>query len=229
MNGGIHMSTTKVRIHNELEIFLKSRKNFYQLLQLLFSDPLHGETLMQIKQNHTIQELLQEIHEGGKILHRYFEHLSECQINQERDEYNRLFVGPGPLVAPAWESYYRSKEQLLFDNCNYEVRKQYHQFGLQNVRENNEPDDHLLLELEFMIYLAELSIKKIESIELVDLLSSQISILENHLSVWIPYFCKRIIENTHSQLYLGTAILLEDFIGFDLQSLNEEKEALINV
>lgn len=225
----VHMSTTKEPLQAELESYFQSRKNFYQLLQLLFSDPLEGEALMLVKENSTLQDLLSEIHEGGKILHRFFDHLSEDQINQERNEYKRLFTGPGPLVAPAWESYYRSKEQLLFEECNYEIRKQYHHFGLQNIRENNEPDDHLLLELEFMIYLADLSIQKCHTSEVIDLVLSQIHLLENHLSIWVPYFCRRIIENTTSHLYLGAAIMLEDFISFDLQSLIEEKEALLNV
>ncbi len=223
------MSTTKEPLQAELELLLLSRKNFYQLLQLLFSDPLEGKDLMHVKDNHTLQDMLAEIHEGGKILHRFFDHLSEGQIKQERNEYNRLFTGPGPLVAPAWESYYRSKEQLLFEECNYEIRKQYHHFGLQNIRENSEPDDHLLLELEFMNYLADLSIQKCHTTEVIDLISSQIYLLENHLTIWIPYFCRRIIENTTSHLFLGAAIMLEDFISFDLQSLKKEKEALLNV
>jgi TorA maturation chaperone TorD len=216
------MSTTKDPYHTELQSFSQSRKNFYQFLQLLFSDPVDGDALIQVKRNQPIQQLLKEIHEGANIL-------SIGQIEQVCEEYHRLFDGPGPLAAPPWESYYRSKEQLLFEECNYEVRKQYHQFGLKNSRENNEPDDHLLLELDFMIYLANLSLQKKKSNERVEIISSQISFIENHLSIWIPFFCKRIIENTSSQLYLGAAILLEDFIRFDLQSLNEEMEALTNV
>jgi TorA maturation chaperone TorD len=222
------MTTTTEPIHTQLQPFLLSRKKFYQLLHLLFVVPANEKALFEIRTNGNLQEL-EEIHEGGKILRNFFEHLSIEQIQKEREEYQRLFLGPGPLVAPPWESYYRSKEQLLFEEWTYQIREQYHQFGLQNIKENNEPDDHLLLELEFMIFLTDLCLQETKIERVIELISSQIHLLEKHLTIWIPYFCERVIENTNSQLYLGAAMLLEDFLSFDLTSLIEVREALSNV
>ncbi|MCL6571397.1 MAG: molecular chaperone TorD family protein [Bacillus sp. (in: Bacteria)] len=222
------MSTTTEQIHIQLQPFFSSRKKFYQLLHLLFVMPANDETFFVIGNNANLHEL-EEIHEGGKILRNFFEHLSIEQIQREREEYQRLFIGPGPLVAPPWESYYRSKEQLLYEEWTYQIREQYHQFGLQNIKENNEPDDHLLLELEFIIFLADLCLQETKNERVIELISSQIHLLEKHLTIWIPYFCKRVIEHANSQLYLGAAMLLEDFLSFDLTSLIEVREALSNV
>jgi TorA maturation chaperone TorD len=224
----MNMITTSTELlHNQLQPFFQSRKIFYQFLHSLFLDPIIGEGLFDKRENLNFRDL-GEIHEGGKILRRYFEHLSDDQINRDKKEYQRLFIGPGPLAAPPWESYYRSKEQLLFEEWTYQIREQYHRFGLQFIKENNEPDDHLLLELEFMTFLSEACLPETEKEKIAQLISSQISFLENHLMIWIPYFCKRVIENTNSQLYLGAAMLLEDFLSFDLQSLYEVRGAMAN-
>ncbi|MFK9092947.1 molecular chaperone [Bacillus salipaludis] len=218
------MATTTEPLHNQLHPFLLSRKKLYQFLHQIFLPPTNM-LLGEIRNSANFHEL-EEVHEGGKILCHFFEHLSNEQINKENEEYQRLFVGPGPFAAPPWESYYRSKEQLLFQEWMYQIREQYYQFGLQNIKENNEPDDHLLLELEFMIFLTDLSLQETKSIRILELISSQIHFLEKHLTVWIPFFCERVIENTKSYLYLGAAMLLEDFLIQDLTSLVEIREVL---
>ncbi|MGG3470092.1 molecular chaperone TorD family protein [Neobacillus pocheonensis] len=207
--------------------FLLLRKNFYQMIYLLFSEP-NMEVFEQIQSNGNLQEI-KEIHEGGKILAAFFEHLSCSQYNKVQEEFQRLFIGPGPLVAPPWESFYRSKEQLLFEEWNDQVREQFHQFGLKSIKENNEPDDHLLLELEFMIFLLDLCLQETETAIIAELLITQVRFLSEHLTVWIPYFCERVIQNTTSQLYLGAALLLEDFLHFDLQTISELKEVVAHV
>jgi putative dimethyl sulfoxide reductase chaperone len=222
------MTTTTEPLHIQLQPFFLSRKKYYQLLHLLFSEPDNIEPFFEIRNNGNMPEL-EEIHDGGKILLDFFEHMTDEQIKKEYEEYQRLFIGPGPLVAPPWESYYRSKEQLLFEEWTYQIREQYHLFGLQYKNENNEPDDHLLLELEFMHFLVDLCLQETMSDRIVELISSQIHFLEKHLTMWVPYCCKRIIEHTNSQLYLGAAMLLEDLLTFDLTALLEVREALPDV
>ncbi len=222
------MIKTNESKHIQLLPFLLSRKNFYQFLYCLFMEPINEEILLTLASSGNFSEL-KEFHEGGRILTPYFEQLTEAQISLERDEYHRLFIGPGSLAAPPWESYYRSNENLLFEKWTLEIRNQYHQFGLKFIKENNEPDDHLLLELEFMIFLVDLNLKSTSPERIEELISSQIHFLKEHLTVWIPAFCKRIIACTNSQLFLGAAMLLEDFLNFDLTSLLEVKEALADV
>ncbi|MEH7083085.1 molecular chaperone TorD family protein [Neobacillus drentensis] len=222
------MITMTDPVYFQLQPLLVARKKYYQLIHLLFFEPLGSETFVEIINHGNLHEL-EEIHEGGKILQNVFEQLTEEQIKREYEEFHRLFVGPGPLVAPPWESYYRSREHLLFEEWTYQVREQYHQFGLQFKNENNEPDDHLLLELEFMLSLIDFSLQEPRKDRVIELISSQIHFLEEHLTIWVPYFCKRIIEHTGSQLYLGAAMLLAALLSFDLTTLLEVREALNDV
>jgi len=216
---------TKDLLQIQLRPFWISRKNFYQLLYDLFVEP--SEVILIGIQNQVKFQELGKIHEGGEILRQFFEHFSPDQLSCEIQEYQRLFVGPGPVAAPPWESYYRSNERLLFEEWNFQVRDFYHQFGIQNVKEKNEPDDHLLLELEFMTYLSDLCLEEKEDERILYFLSKQIEFLEKHLTIWSPHFCERVIENTTSSLYLGAAMLLADFLTFDLASMLEMKEAIL--
>lgn len=208
----------------ELNSLFAARKKMYQFLHLLFLEPVDETALVFLRDQSNLHELAR-IHEGGKILNDYLENLSEINIQHDREEYQRLFTGPGYLAAPPWESFYRSKEQLLFEEWTIQVREQYHRYGLSYIRENKEPDDHLLLELEFMIFLAN---ECLDNSSLQELLSDQISFLKDHLMMWILTFSRRIIENSSSPLYIGAALLLADFISFDLETLLEIKEAMVD-
>lgn len=208
--------------------YCTARKHFYQFLQLLFFKPLTEETVAQLRENSDTLQLT-DMNEGGQLLHHFFDQATESTLLLAKDEFKRLFAGPGSIPAPPWESVYRSQEHLLFGATTYQVRKKYHHFGLQYIRENNEPDDHLILELEFMAYLNDLCMKQQDVQGVADLLSSQIQFLDEHLCQWIPLFTEKILKAAKSDLYRGAALLLNDFILFDVETLKEIKEELANV
>ena len=71
-------------------------------------------------------------------------------LDAARDEYTRLFVGPGALPAPTWESPDLTKEPTLFQENTLAVRAAYRAHGvepkrLQPVRHNAESPVSLLL------------------------------------------------------------------------------------
>lgn len=199
-----------------------ARANIYKFLYLLFAEEMTVEQFLEIKEKGNIQDL-KNIGHGGELLFNFFQNSTKDQLIYEVEEFRRLFLGPGPMPAPPWESVYRSKENLLFDVSTIELRKQYKKFGLKFVNENKEPEDHLLLELEFLIYLIEqyLTNNKNSGEVYID---AQIHLLQNHFIKWIPAFTTRLMNGTKSKLYQGAAMLLNEFISFDLESLKEEKE-----
>ncbi|WP_160721104.1 TorD/DmsD family molecular chaperone [Bacillus sp. USDA818B3_A] len=220
------MTSTKESVQIQLQPFLLARSNFYQFLHLLFAEPIDDDRLTELSKAGKFNDLKFD-HEGGKILADFFENMTRNKnVMTEKEEYRRLFIGPGTLIAPPWESYYRSEEGLLFEEWTFQIRELFHQYGLQNIHENNEPDDSLFLELEFMIFLIHLSLQTEETKEIKDLISSQIHLLKDHMTIWIPEFCQRIIDHSNSRLYIGAAMLLKEFLIFDLTSLLEVKEAL---
>lgn len=59
-------------------------------------------------------------------------------------DYHRLFVGPGTMLAPPWESVHPSDEGLTFQDETLQVRQAYAEFGLTAPAVNREPDDGAL-------------------------------------------------------------------------------------
>ena len=222
------MQTVNETPISQLMDYCKARKHFYQLLQVLFYQPLTELTLAQLKEQGNLHDL-QDMGQGGQLLYPFLMKATGSDLLKAKEDFNQLFVGPGSILAPPWESVYRSREHLLFDKTTHQVRKQYHDFGLQFIQENNEPDDHLIIELEFMMHLNDLCLNEDHHNRLAELLPKQIYFLDEHLSQWIPLFTEKIMKSAQTDLYKGAGMLLNDFLLFDIDSLKEFEGAMTNV
>lgn len=147
---------------------------------------------------------------GLTLLQGFRDAWSHDALPDLRWDYTRLFVGPGPILAPPWESVYRSRERLLFEPTTLDVRRAYARFGLQAPRLNQEPDDHLGLELAFMLHLCGLGVQAAQAQDNVALdtaLAAQRDFLSQHLLQWAPECLTRVTEHAHSDYYRGVAHL----------------------
>ncbi|MGV8965853.1 MAG: TorD/DmsD family molecular chaperone [Cellulomonas sp.] len=127
-----------------------------------------------------------------------------------RRDYNRLFYGPGPMLAPPYESVHRSDEGLVFEQETMQVRAAYAQFQLAAPRLNKEPDDHLGLELGF---LGELCVRAMDAVdanddhELTRLLVGVQDFLDAHLLIWGPQCLTQAADGAQTLFYRGVAAL----------------------
>ncbi len=134
---------------------------------------------------------------------------SEGPVPLARD-HQRLFVGPGPLLAPPYESVYRSREHLLFEEQTLQVREAYRAFGLVAPALNREPDDHIGLELHF---LAEVCLRSLDALDAGDddrfdaTLAAHQAFLTDHLLVWGPSCLELLETNAQTDYYRGVAQL----------------------
>ena len=126
-------------------------------------------------------------------------------------DYRRLFVGPGSMLAPPWESVHLDEEGLMFQEQTMGVRHAYAEFGLQAPELNKEPDDHIGLELAF---LGELAVAALQAGETGDV-GAQGAVLQGmqkfqaeHLGRWAPLLSGLIIEGAQTQLYRAVGHLL---------------------
>jgi len=130
--------------------------------------------------------------------------------DEVRRDYNRLFFGPGPMVAPPYESVYRSEERLLFELQTMQVRASYARFGLAAPRLNREPDDHIGLEMGFLGVLCIRAMDAIDSgddSELARLIAGVQSFLELHLLVWGPHCLTLVANGSQTFFYRSVAAL----------------------
>lgn len=127
-------------------------------------------------------------------------------------EFNRLFVGPGALVAPPYESVYLSPEHVLMQAETLAVRRFYRAYGKELAQHRHEPDDHLAFELEFYAYLQTIrpAGRRLQAMQRFS---------AEHLERWVPAFCKRIIEGTTSPFYRSLAIITREAIVTEPQVL----------
>lgn len=149
-----------------------------------------------------------------------------------KSDYTRLFVGPGKLPAPPWESVYVTGEDLLFQPSTLEVRDAYRKAGYQATGYPHEADDHLATELGFMEALAKDSQAAYEagdSEKLQLLLSQQTMFLAQHLNAWLPKFVERLLITEapkFGEFYPRFAALARELCAADSAALVEIANAL---
>lgn len=125
-------------------------------------------------------------------------------------DHQALFIGPGPLLAPPYESVHRSRERLLFEEPTFQVRAAYRAFGRVAPALNKEPDDHLGLELDF---LAHLCVRALDGLDTGDevatdtALAAQQTFLTDHTLVWGPECLRLVREHARTDFYRGVALL----------------------
>jgi TorA maturation chaperone TorD len=134
---------------------------------------------------------------------------SEGLATLERD-YQRLFVGPGPMLAPPYESVHLTSDGLLFEAPTFAVRAAYEAYGLAAPRPGQEPDDHLGLELAFLARLCALTL---DAVELGDtaaadqLLAAQQIFLTEHVLRWGDGCLEAVEQHAQTAFYRGFAAL----------------------
>lgn len=127
-------------------------------------------------------------------------------------DFQWLFEGPGLPRAVAYESVYRSDERLHFEASTFEVRRAYEEFGLVAPRLNQEPDDHIALELSFLSHLCTRALDALDSDDDVTLdrcLAVEQEFLASHLMTWAPAFIADLAAGAETDFFRGVAALLE--------------------
>lgn len=139
-------------------------------------------------------------------------------------DYTRLFIGPGKVPAPPWESIYRDVEHLHFSEETLEVRNAFSKYDLIPRDFGHEPDDHIGFELDYLHKLSELATRKAESADetgLAEILTDQRVFLDEHLLKWVPDWTRDVVKSAETEFYSGMAQLLEAYLRFDHETLGE--------
>lgn len=211
-----------------LEDWLKGREIIYRLLASLYREGPVLEMLQVLGQEGTLaklaaEEAQEEVRIGCRLMHQELvAHMADLEGYRQKleEDYYRLFVGPGHLEAPPWESVYRSPDRLLFGEETLAVREFYRSFGLVTKNLYREPDDHLGLELEFMAWLCAETIKNLaEGGEGTRYLQGQRRFLQEHLLQWVPDFCRDVTGHAKTDFFRGLGQFTRGFIQQDAEEL----------
>lgn len=210
-----------------LEEEMKIRKNMYNFLGKSFyyepkKEQLERFLSINIFENSDNFTFNDEIKEAALILNKFWFNNQgkkvELVLQELKEEYYRLFIGPNKLIAPPYSSVYLGKEQVIFELETLQIRDCYRAWEVEVEKKGKEPDDHIGLELLFMEYL----IKKYREFfknQQKDLywqcLMDQSYFLNQFILSWSEQFFKLIFEGTDEGYYKGLAFLAEGFLKED--------------
>lgn len=139
------------------------------------------------------------------------EGLSDESFTKIQADYTRLFIGPGKVLAPPWESVYFGDDRLVFQKQTLEVRNWYRRFGLESEKIHQEPDDHIGLELLFLAHTAYLGIQAMEESDntrLEKTLNAQRVFVQEHLGAWALTWSGLVEKNARTDFYKGLELLV---------------------
>jgi DMSO reductase family type II enzyme chaperone len=149
--------------------------------------------------------------------------VSDRDLEQLQGDHFQLLIGSGMPAAPPWESFYRTEERLMVSNRTLEVRSFYERFGLVSERKDQEPEDHIGLELEFMGWLCDRygqCLRKGDVLGAAPALQAQRDFLDEHLLQWIGRFCQEVARSAWTDFFRGVANLTEGFVAWDRRFLD---------
>lgn len=132
-------------------------------------------------------------------------------------EYHRLFVGPGTVAVPPFESVYREGGRVMGETT-LDVQRRYSDAGFVLDPALNNLPDHAAAELAFMAVLADQEAEAWEAEDERDALAwlqREAAFLDDHLSRWLPAFCDRLLRSTEEPYYRALAVALRQFVALD--------------
>lgn len=121
--------------------------------------------------------------------------LTENQAQANHEEFNRLFVGPYRLPAPAWASVYTDPEGVIFGNATLGVRQWMRDNQVKMTLPNNEPEDHFGLMLMMLSWAVTHEVSE----------DAICAFLQEHLLTWCFYYLQLFAASTENPLYKGAA------------------------
>jgi len=207
------------------------RGEVYKLLALCFYEPTR-ELTKDIAQG-SLASALSNLLEGLEATgweesvaaiagsHRQPDRLdAELLYSTLKEEYTRLFIGPGHLPVPPYESVYRQdvselERGLVMGRSTVDVQRRYTEAGLQLSPDFTDLPDHIAVEMEFMCFLCA---KEAEAWQAGDGEAAvryqilQRAFLGEHLTKWVPAFCQAVIQAAQVEFYRGLARLTQAYI-----------------
>lgn len=133
-------------------------------------------------------------------------------IDAVRQDYYQLFLGPGHVKAPPWESVYTSELRLVNQQSAHDVRKLYAKHGFETV--GGELEDHFGTECDFLFRLSSLTAVADEERQ-ADLRSVQKYFVIDHLLGWVPGFADDIRKNARTPYFHGLGGFMEYWVRLD--------------
>lgn len=145
---------------------------------------------------------------------------TEEAIEKVMYEYTDLFIGLGIPKAPPVETFYRTDKKHLFGETTFEMKELLNKHGVESIKKDRQPEDHLGIELLYISMLTE-KLLTLEENEYMSIIREQIPFIGIHLISWIPELCADAKEHGSVGFYGGLIELIWGTILWDKKLLEE--------
>jgi TorA maturation chaperone TorD len=130
------------------------------------------------------------------------------QVPALLDEYERLFVGPGQVPCPPYESFWRDDVEIdlwhsLMGPCTAELRKLYREIGIDVNPAAGELPDHVAVEFEALSY----ALSRPDGGRVAE------ALVTGHLGQWLPRLCRAVTKEAQHSFYAELAEVTVDWLG----------------
>ncbi len=121
-------------------------------------------------------------------------------------EYERLFVGPGQVPCPPYESFGRDDVPIdlwhsLMGPCTADLRRLYRELGIDIAPAAGELPDHVAVEFEALAFaLSRAGGERVAG-----------ALVSEHLSRWLPRLCHAVAGEAGHPFYAGLAAVTLDW------------------
>ncbi|HEV8066021.1 MAG TPA: molecular chaperone TorD family protein [Acidimicrobiales bacterium] len=125
------------------------------------------------------------------------------------DEHERLFVGPGRVPCPPYESYWREDvpvdiRRSLVGPCTADLRRLYAGIEIELTPAVGELADHVAVEFEALAY----------ALSFEETVATARAIFFDHLRKWLPRLCRAVVRESEHPFYRDLAMLTLDWLGY---------------
>ncbi len=118
-------------------------------------------------------------------------------------DYTSIYLTHGIQASPE-ESVWIDEEKLVCQQTMFQVRNCYHRHGLAAPDWRTRPDDHLVLELQFLSHLFQ-DLPRESSIR------EAARFMDEHLLRWLSRFSSRVAQRCATPYFAGCALLTSSY------------------
>lgn len=190
------------------------RSDCYKLLAACFYEP-DKNLLVEERVCENLGDLLaRHDPEAGKAASDMALALQDLPQDRLSVDYASLFVGPFELIAAPYGSVYMDQGRRIMGDSTLAVLRFYQDAGLSV--DVGEPPDHVVIELEFMYYLANREASaRADGLDedAAGYREMQARFFAKYLQPWIFEFCRLIRSGTENPFYRSLADCLDRFMA----------------
>jgi TorA maturation chaperone TorD len=223
-------------IADELIAANDNRQAVYSFLARMYAVEISKDTLKDLTEKRDLWLKLAEdpevrgteVAEGFKSLAEYVGALKESETDKVlmelAAEYAGLFLGIRQMPPHPSESVYTSRERLIMQKARDDVLMIYRRMGLEKFDKFREPEDHIAIELQFMMHMCgktSQSLKDEKNGEAKKYLEVQRDFLNEHLVKWVPMFVDDILKGARREFYKAVAKITRGYVKLDKEVVLE--------